>query len=131
MRQFFDNERGRGFTNDKCKSFLKTVVPLGCRRGFDGTCSRRAIAEDTEEFPVIQHMTFYRAKTHRFWKRQAAEIAGWVQRFSDPEFTRALGAHGEQMFDAALLRFGSLHSARRLNTRISSLFPAWASMTSR
>ncbi len=64
------------------------------------------IAEDTEEFPIIEHITFCRTKTHRFWKRQAAEIAALVQRYSNPEFTQALGAHGEQMFDAALPRFG-------------------------
>jgi hypothetical protein len=65
------------------------------------------IAQDTEEeIPVIKHITFYRANSHRFWRRQAAEIVALVKRFSDPEFTYALGAHGEQMFDAALPRFG-------------------------
>jgi hypothetical protein len=68
------------------------------------------------EVPVIEHITFYRATTHRFWKRQAAEITALVQRFSDPDFTHAIGAHGEQMFDAALPRFGFMPVAAKVRS---------------
>ena len=66
------------------------------------------IAADTEVVPVVRHLTFFRAKGHRYWKRQAEEIKNLVVRFSDPAFTAALGAQGEQMFDAALPRLGFL-----------------------
>jgi hypothetical protein len=107
LRQFFEVERQQVFYKRQLQViFEDRFFHWITDRALTELAAEGHIAEDTEEFPVIQHMTFYRAKTHRFWKRQAAEIAGLVQRFSDPEFTRALGAHGEQMFDAALPRFG-------------------------
>jgi len=51
-------------------------------------------------------ITVYRANAYRYWKRQADEIVKLVSRFSEPSFTRALGAHGETMFDAALPTVG-------------------------
>lgn len=47
-------------------------------------------------------ITIYRAKTHRYWRRQARELISLVSQFSHGSFTRALGRHGELMFDAAL-----------------------------
>lgn len=107
LRQLFDNEREQVFYKRQLQViFEDRFFHWITDRALTELAAEGHIAEDTEAVPVIEHITFYRAKTHRFWKRQAAEIVGLVQRFSDPEFTRALGAHGEQMFDAALPRFG-------------------------
>lgn len=54
----------------------------------------------------------YRSPRHRYWRRQAKEIAALIEEFSDPSFTHALGHQGEMMFDAALPRGGFLHSIR-------------------
>jgi hypothetical protein len=72
------------------------------------------IGEETEPMPVIRHITFYRARTHRYWKRQAEEIKRLVGQFSTPEFTAAIGAQGEQMFDAALPRFGFMPTGTKV-----------------
>ncbi len=59
-------------------------------------------------------ITFYRSATNRYWKRKAREVIRLVARFSDPNFTSAVGAHGEAMFDAALPRFGFMPIARKV-----------------
>lgn len=56
-------------------------------------------------------LRFYRHRKHRYWKRQAAEIAALVSEFSHPTITRGLGLHGEAMFDAALPRAGFMPAA--------------------
>lgn len=45
---------------------------------------------------------FYRLKRNRYWKRQAESKLKLVREYSDHEFSRAVGDHGEMMFDAAL-----------------------------
>lgn len=57
-------------------------------------------------------ITIYRGKAHRYWRRQAQEIVGLVLQFSNESFTRALGRHGELMFDAALPTAGFLPNGR-------------------
>jgi hypothetical protein len=59
---------------------------------------------------------FYRRKNNRFWRRQANEIARLVRAFSDPSFTRALGQHGELMFDAALPTAGFMPKGKNVRT---------------
>ena len=51
-------------------------------------------------------LTFYRLPKNRYWKRRANRVTKLVRRYSDYNFTRALGLHGEQMFDAALPKVG-------------------------
>ncbi len=53
--------------------------------------------------PVIR---FFWVRGNRYWRRQAEAIRKLVAEFSRPEFGRALGRHGEQMFDAGLPRVG-------------------------
>lgn len=55
-------------------------------------------------FPI----RFYRSPRHRYWRRQAKEIAALIEEFSQPSFTHALGFQGEMMFDAALPKGGFL-----------------------
>ena len=74
------------------------------------------IASDLVKLTGEVSIRFYRAKTHRFWKRQAKEIMELVRNFSEPEFTRALGQHGELMFDAALPTVGFMPIGRDVRT---------------
>lgn len=59
---------------------------------------------------------FYRRKSHRNWKRQAKEILKLVNNFSNEDFARGLGRHGEQMFDAALPRIGFIPKGKNVRT---------------
>lgn len=47
---------------------------------------------------------FFWSRQHRYWRREAARIEKLVLEFS--RLGRAIGAHGETMFDAALPKFG-------------------------
>lgn len=58
--------------------------------------------EQREE--IVAH--FYWAKRHRYPRRQIREIMGLIKEFADPSFTRALGKHGELLFDAGIARTG-------------------------
>jgi hypothetical protein len=107
LREFFERERKEVFYKRQLQViFEDKFFHWITDRALTELAAESHVAEETVEVPVIKHITFYRATTHRFWKRQAAEITELVLRFSDPEFTKAIGAHGEQMFDAALPRFG-------------------------
>lgn len=107
LREFFRRERREVFYKRQLQViFEDRFFHWITDRSLTELAAEGQIAEDTVKVPVIENITFYRATTHRFWKRQAAEITELVQRFSDPDFTHAIGAHGEQMFDAALPRFG-------------------------
>lgn len=51
---------------------------------------------------------------NRYWKRKAGRIRKFMRFYSDPSFTRALGNHGEIMFDAALPTVGFMPTARKV-----------------
>lgn len=55
---------------------------------------------------------FYHRKSHRSWRRQAKQILKIVGAFSNEDFARGLGRHGELMVDAALPRIGFVRLAR-------------------
>ncbi|HVA13421.1 MAG TPA: hypothetical protein VNF99_09245, partial [Stellaceae bacterium] len=57
-----------------------------------------------ERDEIVAH--FYWPKRHRYPRRQIREIIGLIKEFADPSFTRALGKHGELLFDAGIARTG-------------------------
>jgi hypothetical protein len=67
---------------------------------------------------VVQEKTinFYAHLKHRYWRREQKEIIGLLERIFHPEFTHAVGRHGELMFDAALGRSGFRAEAKNTNT---------------
>ena len=81
--------------------------------------SEQKLSSETELLPQgtatpSGFITLYRANSYRYWKREAAEIAKLVAAFSSPDFTSALGSHGELMFDAALPTVGFLPRGRNI-----------------
>jgi hypothetical protein len=68
----------------------------------------------TEILPLAGsvNVRFYWSKRNRYWKRQTQAMRKIILRFSEPGFGRALGQHGEMMFDAALPTVGFLPKAR-------------------
>jgi hypothetical protein len=75
-------------------------------RALSELVEERKIASEVLPLPGTGTITMYHALRHRYWHRQAKEIIDLVSRFSVPAFAKALGAHGELMFDAALPRVG-------------------------
>jgi len=73
--------------------------------------AERKIGAETREYSYIK-IRFYWARQNRYWRRRANEVAKIVLRYSDQEFTRGLGRHGEMMFDAALPQGGFLPRAK-------------------
>lgn len=78
---------------------------------------RELVAEGAlrvEQRPLIgqTRIRFYTSPRNRYWKRQLNEIRNLVIAYSQPSFTRALGTHGEMMFDAALPTAGFLPKAK-------------------
>lgn len=72
----------------------------------------KRLASDVQNLSEAVEIRFYRRKSHRNWLTQAKEILKLVKRFSVESFSRGLGHHGEQMFDAALPRIGLLPVAK-------------------
>jgi hypothetical protein len=60
-------------------------------------------------------INFYANRRYRYVQRELKSMLALLSRMFDPEFTQAIGRHGELMFDAALGRHG--FRAEGLNTR--------------
>ena len=74
------------------------------------------LAAEVLPLPGTGTITFYRASSYRYWKREAEEIVKLVSRFSESTFTYALGAQGETLFDAALPTAGFLPTGRKVRS---------------
>ncbi len=64
------------------------------------------VASALQELTPNTPLRFYFNRRYRYWKRKAEEVRKLVLSFSDPVFTRALGAQGELLVDAGLPRVG-------------------------
>lgn len=74
----------------------------------------RVLAATECPLPETGSIMFYRSPNYRYWKRAANQIIKLVSQFSTSSFARALGAHGETMFDAALPRCGFMPTAQKV-----------------
>ena len=113
------------FAENPDKAFYQRQLQIIFEGPFFHWITARALAELAEEgFIACDKLPFgdkgsiaiYRAKSHRYWKRQANEIVELVSRFSTESFTHALGAHGEQMVDAALPTAGFLPKGKNVRS---------------
>jgi hypothetical protein len=77
---------------------------------------RGVVASELEDLIGIGRIRFYFHPRHRYWKRQSKEIRQLVLRFSEPQFTKALGDHAETLFDAALPAFGFMPKGRAVTS---------------
>ena len=104
--------------------FYLRQIEVTFERQFYHWITSRALAELVAErriqslkmrvAPSIE-VRFYWSNGYRYWRRQANGIGKLVASYSTEEVGRALGHHGETMFDVALPRFGFMPVAR--NTR--------------
>ncbi len=106
LRTFFDESPRRLFYSTQIETFLE--------RGFFHWITGKGLLEladsgQIQRAPIVvqkKTINFYAHLQHRYWKREQREIAELLERIFDPEFTHAVGRHGELMFDAALGRYG-------------------------
>jgi hypothetical protein len=103
LRRFFDEEPTEVFYQRQLTIiFERTYFHWITARALSELSAEGHIASDTEPLPPTGTITFYRATTHRYWRRQAQEIIELVTQFSEHTFTAGVGAQGEMLFEAAL-----------------------------
>jgi len=109
--------------------FYSTQIETSLERDFFHWITGRALLElgDAKEILRIpasvegQRVNFYANRKHRYLQRELKMMLKILVRIFDPEFARAIGRHGELMFDAALGRFGfraEAKDAKSWNDRI-------------
>jgi hypothetical protein len=112
VRDFFDAQPARVFYSTQIETALereyfhwitgKALLELGNNRGIQRV---QATAHGN-------NINFYAHLKHRYFRREMGGMVSLLNRIFDPEFTHAVGRHGELMFDAALGRAGFQASVR-------------------
>ncbi len=106
LRAFFDESPRRLFYSTQIETYLEReffhwIVGKGLlEMAESGQVQRTTFVVQQKE------INFYAQLQHRYWRRELREITGLLERIFEPEFTHAIGRHGELMFDAALARVG-------------------------
>lgn len=108
-------ERLRGFFDaSPQRLFYSTQIETSLEREFFHWITGRALLElgNANEIKRVslplqgQTVNFYANRRHRYMQRELKTMLDLLNRIYDPEFTHAVGRHGELMFDAALGRKG-------------------------
>jgi hypothetical protein len=103
LRRFFDVESTELFYQRQLQvMFEGTYFHWITARALGELAAEGHIASDVEPLPPTGTITFYRAKSHRYWRTHAKEIIDLVSQFSAQPFTEGIGAQGELLFEAAL-----------------------------
>lgn len=124
IRAFFREERAGVFYKQQLEViFEDRYFHWVTSRALSELAAEGHIGVEREILPGTGNITFYHAKTHRYWRRQAQDVIALVAQFSAPPFTAGLGAQGEMMFDAALASVGFMPTARKVRTYAGK---AWA-----
>ncbi len=106
LRAFFANTPTRLFYSTQIETslereFFHWIVGRGLLElGNAGEITRRTAAIQR------QSINFYANRKHRYYERELKTMLGLLARIYDPEFTHAVGRHGELMLDATLGRYG-------------------------
>ena len=124
LTAFFNAEPERLFYSTQIQTFFE--------REFFHWITGRGLLELTESTSIQRRIThiagnpvnFYAHKSHRYIERQHSEMVNLRQRVYDPEFSQAIGRHGELMFDAALGRAGFRAEARDTNSWAGKIWTA-------
>jgi hypothetical protein len=115
LRAFFDRERLNVFYKQQLEVIFEgEFFHWVTSRALSELAADGEIAVEAQQLPGIGIITFYRATTHRYWRRQAREVIELVSKFSAPAFTAGLGAQGETLFEAALPSAGFMPTARKV-----------------
>lgn len=117
LKRFFDEHRNEVYYERQLEvlfedRFFHWITEYALKRLREGG----VVASRLEELSGIGRIRFYFHPKHRYWKRQSKEIRRLVLRFSEPQFTKALGDHAELLFDAALPAFGFIPKGRAVTS---------------
>ena len=116
LQEFFESSPRRLFYSTQIETTLeREFFHWITGKGLLELAERREI----QRAPLVvqqKNINFYAHPQHRYWKREQREIASLLERIFDPDFTHALGRHGELMFDAAMGRYGFRAEARNANS---------------
>jgi hypothetical protein len=105
--------------------FYQRQIEVRLERDFYHWITVRALVELVEEDRIrtdkIQlreglEARFYWARRNRYWRREANRVGGLIVKYSTEAVGRALGLHGELMFDAALPQAGFMPKGRNVNS---------------
>jgi hypothetical protein len=102
------------FPDDAVKVYYGRQLEIALEDEFFHWITKKALNELVEENQIsfgvemLSHHKahFYWPRRHRYARRQIKETLELIALFSDPEFTRALGHHGESLADAGFARIG-------------------------
>jgi hypothetical protein len=104
----------RYFPSDGQKVYYGRQLEVWLEREFFHWITKKALNELVAEGKIgfspeatgrfIAH--FYWPLRHRYQRRQIAETVGIIKRFSQPNFTSAVGSYGEILADAGFARIG-------------------------
>lgn len=117
MEQVFRVYRERVFYSVQIETLLeRQYFHWITNKGLAELASEAVLAR-YEQFiqPTNQLVYFYTHPKYRYWKREGRELSAFLSRLYDPNFTHAIGAHCEMMFDSALARIGFMPVARNVN----------------
>lgn len=112
------------FSGQPQRLFYSTQIETALEREFFHWIVGKGLVELASE-DTVQRATevvqgnsvnFYAHPKHRYWRREMRKMTGLLGRMFDPDFARAVGRHGELMFDAALGRNGFRAEARDTNS---------------
>jgi len=111
------------FIAEPNRLFHSTQIETTLEREFFHWITGRALLEISQSGGVRKRTTtiagkpvnFYANKKYRYWEREHRAKVALLHRVFDPDFSQAIGRHGELMFDAALGRAG--FRAEAVNTK--------------
>jgi hypothetical protein len=111
------------FAQSPHRLFYSTQIETSLEREFFHWITGKALLElsagTIQRIPEMVQgnvLNFYAHPSHRYFRRELATMKEILTRIFDPEFARAVGLHGELMFDAALGRHGFRAEARSANS---------------
>jgi hypothetical protein len=125
LEDFFDQHRDQVYYERQVEvlfedDFFHWITQYALKR----LRERGVVASALEDLIGIGRIRFYFHPRHRYWERQSKEIRELVLRFSEPQFTKALGDHAETLFDAALPAFGFMPKGRAVTSYNDKVYSA-------
>lgn len=104
----------RYFQPSTLEVYYGRQLEIWMEREFFHWITKKALNELAKEGRIqfnieqLQHHKahFYTPRRHRYNRRQINEVIGIIARFSHPQFTRAVGHHGELLAQAGFARAG-------------------------
>lgn len=106
---FFDREKANVFYQQQIEViFENDYFHWITTRALNELAAEKKILSDSVELEPKTSLKIYRHPSLRYWNRLALNLREVVRKFSNSEFSKAIGAHGELMVDAAFPTKGFL-----------------------